>query len=241
MILSQGLLISLAFTTVIGILLFFFVRQRTNAVEEKINTLIQFVQTETLKLQQPTVREEMSVYQTPNGNHVQSAGQQDLIDVSDDESESDGDSDSDGSSYISDAESDDEGSVDDLNTTRIVSMNNLEQEHNTNAEDVISLSVIKPVSAPEEESVEETYTKEEIMNSLEEELDTLSLSDLSDGEENTDGETQDTETKNDELTINYKKLLVGELRSIAENKGLTENAKKLKKHELLELLEKDSA
>ena len=79
MILSQGLLISLAFTTVIGILLFFFVRQRTNAVEEKINTLIQFVQTETLKLQQPTVREEMSVYQTPNGNHVQSAGQQDLI------------------------------------------------------------------------------------------------------------------------------------------------------------------
>ena len=239
MILSQGLLISLAFTTIIGILLFFFVRQRTNAVEEKINTLIQFVQTETLKLQQPSVREEMSVYQTPNSTHVQSAGQQDLIDVSDDESDSDGDSDS--SSYISEADSDDEGSVDDLITTRIVSMNNLEQEHNTNAEDVISLSVIKPVTAPEEELVEETHTKEEIMNSLEEELDTLSLSDLSDGEENADGETQDTETENDELTINYKKLLVGELRSIAENKGLTDNAKKLKKHELLELLEKDSA
>ena len=67
-----------------------------------------------------------------------------------------------------------------------------------------------------------------------------SLSDLSDGEDNTDGETQNAESENNDVTINYKKLLVGELRSIAENKGLTDNAKKLKKHELLELLEKDS-
>lgn len=220
MILSQGLLISLAFTTIIGVLLFFFIRQRTNAVEEKINTLIQFVQTETMKLQnQSNINSGMSVYQSNDSGVV---AHKDLIDVSDDDT-SDDDSDSYASSVSSSDEQDNE---EEPNTTRIVSMNNLEQEHNTNTEDIISLNVIKP------------DVKTEIDGDLEEELETLSLSDVSENNHETVTEKiSDDSLNQDSLNIDYKKLLVGELRNIVENKGLIDNAKKLKKNELLELLE----
>ena len=101
MIFSQGLLISLAFTALIAVLLFFYVRQRTNAVENKINTLIQFVQTETMKLQnsQAGGSNEMRVYERPNTEGLDTI---EKIDVSDD-SESDSESDSEDSD--SDAES----------------------------------------------------------------------------------------------------------------------------------------
>lgn len=241
MIFSQGLIISLGFTLIIAVALFFYVRQRTNAVEDKINTLIQFVQTETLKLQQPRVHEEMSVYQAQPNNVSQNQHHDNLIDVSDDESTS-GESDVESSSEDDDS-SDDEstlGSVasveeqDQTETTRTVSMQPAEDDEQPN-EDVIHLRVIKP----EEESETQLVTGDEhISNNLEEELDALTLSDLSDGEDQ-DAEGQDEEVdESGSPIVNYKKMLVSQLRMIAEQKGLVEDGRKFKKTELVALLEK---
>ena len=49
MALSQGLIISLCFTTFIGLLLFFYVRQKVTTIEEKVNALMHFIQQETIK------------------------------------------------------------------------------------------------------------------------------------------------------------------------------------------------
>lgn len=245
MIFSQGLIISLGFTLLIAVALFFYVRQRTNAVEDKINTLIQFVQTETLKLQQPRVNEEMSVYQAQPTTVTQNQQHVDLIDVSDDESTSD-ESDVDSSSEDDDS-SDDEstlGSVasveeqDQNETTRTVSMQPIEDDEQNN-EDVIHLRVIKP----EEESETQLVTGDEhISNNLEEELDALTLSDLSDGEDqDAEGEDENDNQQVDESgspIVNYKKMLVSQLRMIAEQKGLVEDGRKFKKTELVALLEK---
>ena len=40
-----------------------------------------------------------------------------------------------------------------------------------------------------------------------------------------------------DVQINYKKMLVNELRELVKTKGLAENAKKLKKQELVNLLQ----
>jgi hypothetical protein len=49
MIFSQGLLISLGFTLVIGVLLFVFIRQKTSSIEHKVDVLFQLVQDEAAK------------------------------------------------------------------------------------------------------------------------------------------------------------------------------------------------
>lgn len=251
MIFSQGLIISLGFTLLIAVLLFFYVRQRTNAVEDKINTLIQFVQTETLKLQQtPPPVGEMSVYQVPTTSPVTTSEHVNgLIDVSDDDSTTASDSDSDDeSSSDYDSSSEDESVTDEneAQTTRTVAMQPVEttDTNNVEDEDVIHLHVLRP----DESSKGELVTGDEhISNNLEEELDALTLSDLSSGEDNEDDEDNDED--NDETTesgvddsgspiVNYKKMLVSQLRMVAEQKGLVEDSRKFKKSELIALLEK---
>jgi len=276
MVFSKGLLISLAFTGIIAVLLFFYVRQRTNAVENKINTLIQFVQTETMKIQnsQPQHGGEMRVYeQVP----PQQASTIEKIDVSDDS-----ESDSDSGSSVSDSDCDSDSDADseysstseeeNLENTRIISMNNLEQEQLEEAEDVISLNVIKPEDGVVQDEVEEgekedeveevegegekevneentEVIKEEIEHKLQADLEALTISDLSDGddaddedeeneenEENTTTQIVGSDILNTDVELNYKRMKVSELRAIVISKGLTEDAKKLKKPELLQLL-----
>ena len=245
MIFSQGLIISLGFTFEIAVALFFYVRQRTNAVEDKINTLIQFVQTETLKLQQPRGHEEMSVYQVQPTVGTQNDNNLDLIDVSDDESSS---SDSELSSDDNDSSDDDDdestlGSINSVKeqeqteTTRTVSMQPTEEDGQNN-EDVIHLRFIKP---EEEKDTPLVTGDEHISNNLEEELDALTLSDLSDGEDQVvDDECEDEEQVDESGSpiVNYKKMLVSQLRMIAEQKGLVEDGRKFKKSELIALLGK---
>jgi hypothetical protein len=250
MVLSKGLLISLGFTFAIAVLLFFYVRQRTNAVENKINTLIQFVQTETMKLQNVQGgQRDIQVYEQPQ----QSQNVDQRIDVSDDssdddsdsESYSDSDSDSDnGSEYSSTSESDV------LESTRMISMNNLEAEQLNQTNDFIELNVLRPER--EELSSENTVDlvaseelKEEITTELTADLEALTISDLSDGGDDDDDEDDDDDTPSvgsitnengEEIQIDYRKMLVKELRAIVEKRGLAEDTKKMKKKELLKLL-----
>jgi len=230
MIFSQGLLISLAFTSIIAILLFFYVRQRTNAVENKINTLIQFVQTETMKLQTGNLASsrDMQIYEQTEENTLDNNVER--IDVSDDsDSESDSESESDNDSEYSST-----SGSDIMESTRIISMNNLVKE-NENESDIIELNVIKP-------DIE--YENAEISYNLEADLEALTLTDNSDEETHTE-ETHTDEPSTDHLvnttitndfSVNYRKMLVSELRTIVQNKGLAEDTKKLKKNDLLKLL-----
>ena len=132
MVLSQGLLISLAFTTIIAILLFFYIRQRTNSVEQKINTLIQFVQNEASKVQPirgagSAIEPNMNVYpSTLNSENTDQTNN--IIDVSDDDSDDSDDSDA---SDASDAS--DDSDLSDGDTTI---------ELNTNDTNIIELDVV---------------------------------------------------------------------------------------------------
>lgn len=246
MVLSKGLLISLGFTFAIAVLLFFYVRQRTNAVENKINTLIQFVQTETMKLQNAQGgQRDIQVYEQPQ----QPQNVEQKIDVSDDSSEEDSDSES-YSDSDSDSDNDSEYSStsesDVLESTRIISMNNLEAEQLNQTDDVIELNVLRPEGElSQEENVDLVASeelKEEITTELNADLEALTISDLSDGEDDED-EDDDTPSvgsitneNGEEIQIDYKKMLVKELRALVEKRGLAEDTKKMKKKELLKLL-----
>ena len=92
--------------------------------------------------------------------------------------------------------------------------------------------------------------KKDSQDDLNQDLEALSLSELSDDEdedhdENDENETtpvvkevvnEITEESEKDIAFDYKKLLVGDLRAIVEEKGLSDNVKKLKKQELLDLL-----
>lgn len=263
MVLSQGLLISLGFTFVIAVLLFFYIRQRTSAVEEKINTLIQYVQTETMRIQNAGAQsQEMRVYQAAN-DVVQHpvAEVNSLIDVSDDES--------DGSSVSSseyETDSDDEAEEGyDLSQTKSIALDATSIPQTE--ESVIELNILKP--EVEEAAIEDTIVDHVVgaalvANTLEEELEGLSISDIteqasalqqlnSDSDSSTDSELDlisDSDSDDDDdtnlamshddeagVSVNYKRMRVGELRNIVEQKGLSSDVKRMKKHELLELLQ----
>ena len=236
MILSQGLLISLAFTLFVGVLLFFYIKQRTNAVEQKINTLIQFIQNETTKAQQlqQHTTSEMNVYPA---NEPSSETGSEMIDVSDDD-ESDSESDS-ATDSSSDNESDSDLDEDNIRTLTLVPnlipieldvfepSNDVLQDDDTMK--VVSLvpDTIHLTSNDDNESEEENI----------DELDDITMSE-SDTEHN-DLHVQNISTPHLDMDVqlNYKKMLVNELRDLVTTKGLAENTKKLKKQELVELLE----
>ena len=86
MVLSRGLLISLGFTLVIGVLLFLFIKQKTSSIENKINTLFHLVQEEAAKSHQRQLQQKqqnMIISEVPQ--QQQSQNQHDLIPVSDEE------------------------------------------------------------------------------------------------------------------------------------------------------------
>jgi len=274
MILSQGLLISLAFTLLVGILLFFYIKQRTNAVEQKINTLIQFIQNETEKAHELSSGNvpEMNVYQVDNpSNDVEPLPvETKMIDVSDDETDDESDSDSDSDSeYETDSDCSENSSRQDateLNQMQIIAdtlplnvavlqsnMAMLQSNMATNdinasndnsssvngADNTIFNDTIKVVSlAPDAHDAQQPSSPRPITMTTDNELDELdeiTLSD-SDTEQNVTASTLNLDVG---IQLNYKKMLVSELRDLVKSKGLSEDSKKLKKQALVELLECD--
>ena len=185
----------------------------------------------------------MRVYERPNTEGLDTI---EKIDVSDD-SESDSESDSEDSDSDAESEYSSTTEAEIMENTRIISMNNLEEEQfNANAEtgDVIALNVIKPLEN------DTALIKKEIETELEADLEALTISDLSNGDDEEDeGEDEGEEDEEVELNttetttsvtldvdVNYRKMKVSELRTIVKNKGLSEDTKKMKKTELLQLL-----
>lgn len=250
MVLSRDLIISLGFTLVIGVLLFFFVKQRTSVVEEKINTLIQFVQEETAQrnlqyhanLNSSGQSEEMKVYETTQQN-----ASNERIDVSDDEdeftdSESEyTDTDSDASSVSSEAEqviTKDVSLVEEEVSNYIKSVSLTGTSTGAVSSNTVTESNLEELNVETLDSEQPSEEQNETENSPSV-LQQIQEGSQNNNDTNVSNDTSE-ETKQTVVSeINYNKLKVNELRDIITERGLASNitVKTLKKKELISLLE----
>lgn len=236
MVLSQGLLISLGFTLVIGILLFVFIRQKTSSIENKIDTLFQLVHEEAekqhkmkLEMQQSAANAVLPVLPAKNiensqNNIVAEIEEQERLTVSDD-SESDLESES---SIGSVSEGNDELIIDNGSiTTSSVTTNDSEDIEDINVKgelenDDKSLkyhssedsNISEPEDLPESDSEDSVLDMEE--------LKSVNL-----------GSSSKVDINNE---IDYKKKTVAELRDMVIEYGLSDDPKKIKKGELVDML-----
>ena len=239
MIFSRGLIISLGFTIIVSIALYFLIRTKFSSIENKVNILFQLVQDE-----------------ANNRNHKEQLSTQNTIisktnriNVSDDEEESDEESDEEYDS--SEDERDDEERNDTTNNIKYLEIKNMELDNNNIA------------------TIEEIEENNDIVNDLIENADNTNNLDNTEQETHQQGppiqvspqqgspiqETLENTEDNkiflsnnvadeqkfiEEITKetkSLKKMTVGELRDLVSEKGLHEEPKKLKKNELIELLE----
>lgn len=257
MVLSRELIISLGFTLVIGVLLFFFIKQRTSVVEDKINTLIQFVQEETAQRRINTVSaptNDIQVYESqPEQNETTQNTQ--MIDVSDDEEDYETDSDSSEYTDASSTDSDDE-SVIEKEVEHVSSIDEtsaqVEQEvkehiksvtltsnNPTDASTLINLSTPSVTPVVDTINVEATETTEsDTSPSVLEQLQYNVTK-----ESSTTEVTHESNVESEVIEQNYSKLKVNELRDIITQRGLASdlNVKTLKKKELVSILEEATA
>ena len=164
MVLSKGLLISLGFTLLIGVLLFMFIKQKTNHIEGKMDALFNIVQEETEKnkkrqlemrqnnmmisevrqQQQSEAAPEMSQSQAQVQSQEQSSR---LITVSDDSESEEDDNESieEGSDVDSEteSESEQEESQEESREALQTSVNNLEKEFNSQTGGNVEIKYVK--------------------------------------------------------------------------------------------------
>jgi hypothetical protein len=272
MALSLGLMISLGFTTLLCLLLFFYIRQRTASIESKVTTLFKVVQDEVSRKNELCMRpQQMTV------TEVQNAGQLQESVFNNNKSEYESDTDSDVSSLTSDDEDQDTDNEDlisvstngeetdnkDTNDTldevienkteskpiKITHSNDDKLTNDGNLETISDLNlfttIMKNGTSTIEQPQQDTNNENEEDNDDLSELESLGLveednniEDTIDNEQIVLQESQTVFVNNTNgHVINYKKLSVSQLRDIVSEKNLHENPKKLKKGELVELLQ----
>ena len=239
MAISRGLVISLGVSALGCTLLFLYFRNKISTIERKVDVMMDIIQNH--QQEQPTMASMNYKYETQNAQeqergHQEQQEQQeagawndnsrsdiDLIQVSDDED--------DDSEEVSDSDSDEE---DDIEQPQKLSLDNVEDMS-------LELSDVKKITVKESDKVEvnDSIELEEVEDSLDE------IDDDDDEEEEEEEEELNKETKqvtvvkegdeSDGDDFDYTKLKVSELKSIAEQKGLS-GYKSLKKTPLIELL-----
>jgi hypothetical protein len=181
-------------------------------------------------------------------DEVETLNDEDVVSDDDDDSDSDDNSDSDNSDDINS----------DLYTDDTVHL--IEIGDNSNIK-ILKLNTMNMNTSNQQTPQEFDLDNIQDIDNIEESSDDLSvdddielLDDDEDKDEDDDGNTKANSSSNpimnlDDLksinisnlespTVEYKKLSVAKLRSIAQEKGLVDDASKLKKPELIELLEK---
>jgi hypothetical protein len=277
MALSLGLMISLGFTTLLCLLLFFYIRQRTASIESKVTTLFKVVQDEVSRKNELCMRpQQMTVTEVQNAGHVQES-----VFNNNNESEYDSDTDSDVSSLTSDGE-DEETDNEDLisvstngeetdnedmnnaidevieneteskpikithsNDDKLTNDGNLETISDLNLFTAIMKNDTSTIEKPQQDTDNEHEEDNDDINDDLSELESLGLVEDDNNIEDTNNNDQIILQENQNVfvnnnigdVINYKKLSVAQLRDIVSEKNLHENPKKLKKGELVELLQ----
>jgi len=205
---SRLLLICLATSLLSSILLFIYFKNRISSVEEKVNVIFQLVQNHEQE-------NKIMMHETVPTNSQQYMPTDNLIVVSENEEESDSDD------SEEESDSDNDNSVEDglnLDSDLVIS------------ENIIDENEIKKIALNLEDNLEEVedivFTKENV-----EELESNSEDD------DDEDDDQDNSVENEiKQTINYSKYKVDQLRRMCQDKEL-ENYSKLKKAELIKLLE----
>ena len=226
MVLSKGLLISLGFTLLIGVLLFMFIKQKTNHIEGKMDALFKLVREEAEKNQRRQLEmkqnnmmiSEVSQSPRPLGQSLNEVEEQSkrLITVSDDSDNDESESDEDNTSIEedSDVESDtenedeDDGSEQEENPEELkqelleTSVTNLEKEFNSQNGGNME---IKYVKLDQEEGLEGHNIHMMMMNTVEPTIVTMMSNDIKDSERVTlvsdDDEESDLGSDIDELSL----------------------------------------
>lgn len=259
MALSLGLIISLSFTTLLCVLLFFYIRQRTSSIDTKLNSLLDFVHDEVSKTNVSYVQNNdvpsITVTQVDNSEKPEESVDDGETNNTDFSSESESDS-------LSDVESDNEQQEDlisvstngediqDKETPTIPTASNIqdsisdiamftnvmkkneniiEPDRNEDADN--ELSEIESLDLEEEK---ENHNDE---NDVQEETETNTENKVDDEKVETQENTNQDKNENLSGMFNLKKLSVTQLRDMVSEKKLHETPKKLKKHNLIKLLE----
>ena len=256
MIFSQGLLISLGFTLVIGVLLFVFIRQKTSSIEHKVDVLFQLVQDEAAKQHKnELMHKEMqqqfaSTTILNNSDNSEKSSKQnkeviqdeELIEVSSDSDSSvttvDLENSSSDSEHEFGSESEDDGnsvseddgnsiSEDDGNSISEDDGNSVSEISNTLSDTIDEIKEI--ILAKPEHPIEEEIEEKELMND-----NSKKIIDLFNKVDNTDNKSVSSiNTYTD--SMNYRKTPVAKLREMAIERGI-ENPKSIKKLALVKLL-----
>ncbi len=248
MVFSRGLVISLGVSALSATLLFLYFRNRMASVERKVDVMFDLIQSHETDRQQMTQQMMMRQQnQVPTQNtreweSEENLSERNLIDVSEDD-RSDEEYDSEDSREVSDNEEDLEERI------KLVT-NDIDDK---DAEEMKSVVVLE-TDTNEPVTINESVKLEEVTDNLEEDsgssgdventtqsadkadddVDSLDEED-SQVEEDEEEEEEDSDEEDIQVSVEYNKLKVTELKAIAEAKGLT-NYKSLKKQPLIDLI-----
>ena len=240
--LSVPFLISLGITLLLVGIVGMFFTQRLQEQNHKINSMVGLVS---------TMAEEMNYLRgrlTQIGgaptqiNEQLSFEQNELIEVSDgedddDDDDEDEDEDDESSDDDEEEEEEDEKSEDTINrqsNIKVINIhdNNIEQQFEEVLEQIEEINDIDNESESQDEDDDDESESSESVNLVElDSTNDLNALDISLSNSN------DKQLNLDLSVLDYKKLSLNKLRNIVTEKGLSEDANKLKKQDLLKLLE----
>jgi hypothetical protein len=246
--LSVPFLISLGITLLLVGIVGMFFTQRLQEQNHKINSMVGLVS---------TMAEEMSYLRNrltqigapPNPVSEQISFEQNkLIEVSDGEYDSDSDNESESDQHETSSETDsDSDSVESDEDNQLTLLNEENEQSNIkviNIHDNNNDKPFEPILSELEElnnnDVDE-YDNDKYDEYNDDESESSESVNLVELDSNNDLNSLDISSDNKNINVDlsvldYKKLSLGKLRNIVIEKGLTKDASKLKKHDLLELL-----
>ena len=246
MVFSRGLVISLGVSALSATLLFLYFRNRMASVERKVDVMFDLIQSHETDRQQMTQQMMMrQQHQVPTQNtraweSEENLSERNLIDVSEDDG-SDEEYDSEDSREVSDNEEDLEeriklvtNDIDDKDAEEMKSVVVLETD--TNEPVTINESIkLEEVTDNLEEDSGSSGDVENTTQSADKADDVDSLDEEDSQVEEEEEDEEDSDEEDIQVSVEYNKLKVTELKAIAEAKGLT-NYKSLKKQPLIDLI-----
>lgn len=266
MAISIPFLLSISFTLLVGAFLFYYIRSRTQKVESKVDSLLDFMKLEAEKTATAInnqVHQHAQIYGAPKSMYVGSGGGGDITEddneqrfhiengsfeqaadkivVSDDDE-------TDGEDYSSsdEGETDDDGSVSSLE-------NDVDEDEYVDGGETPTINMIANQLRENDEPISARNLSESIPEISQVQPGTISLVDTIQNADDVDDLEVDDDvishhtTDNDEETqtitheeYDFKKMRVDELRSIVLEKGLHDDPKTLKKREIVSLIQEST-
>jgi len=232
MVLNQSILISIGFTCVTIILVFLYFKRKMSSLEFKLNSLYTLIEEHTNEKKQMQETNVTSSYQ----NNPEESKVINLIPVSDNELSS---SDEEFTTEEEEEEYEPEDEQQE-NNTNTVNIDNVVNNLNLDIDDKLGIEEINVSDLDNQNS------KLLILKNTIDQLESQVIDDLGDMSEITEPSDIEEETKkvilektiNELENINLSKLTVPKLKELVKNHKLHETPSKLKKTELVSLLEK---